>query len=1179
MKTFTEPLEGLHEFALIRKDLESGQTPVRVSGCIDVQKSHLISALGEAYPRKLIITYSETKARQILADYRFFDSRAVYYPAKDLIFYSADVQSDFIVGQRMTCINRILSGEPVTVVTVIDSLMDKIQKPEQMRRQQLHFTVDEEINLEETEKRLADAGFERVSEVETPGQFAVRGGILDIFNVADENPVRIELWDDTIDSIRIFDAQTQRSINDDLEEFSVYPAAEYFMDEARRQAGIAAISADAKKQAAALSGEGSQQAAHHLQGMVQELTDTMDAQGNGANIDSYAAYFYDDLGTFLDYFDGDGSLIAVDEPARVSERGDAVYKEYSASMEERLGAGAALPGQARAVSSFEEVLSDIADRRTVLLTALQYKIAGIPVRADYGMHVVGMSNYNGNFEMLMKDIDRWMRQQYRLVVICSSELRGTRLASEITERGYTAMYTEDRSRVLEPRQIMVTRGALRQGIEYPDIRFAIISETDIVGAARKKKRSRRKDSRGEAISSLSTLSVGDYVVHERWGIGVYQGIEKIETDDTQRDYIRIAYKNEESLLIPVSQLDAIQKYADKGAEKVAVNSMGGREWKKTRRRVSKAVHVLAADLVRLYAIREHEKGYACGPDTVWQKEFEDMFPYEETNDQIAAIDDVKRDMESTKIMDRLICGDVGFGKTEVAIRAAFKMVQEGKQVAMLVPTTILAQQHYQTFSQRMKDYPVNIEMLSRFRTSAQQKETIRRLKSGETDIVIGTHRLLSADVGFKDLGLLIVDEEQRFGVTHKEKIKNLRKTVDVLTLTATPIPRTMHMSLIGIRDISLLNEAPMDRLPIQTYIMEYDEGMVRRAIIREMDRGGQVFYVYNRVRGIEEEAAKVSRLVPEAEVAYAHGQMRPAQLEKILSDFVSGDIDVLVSTTIIETGMDMPNVNTIIIQDADRFGLAQLYQLRGRVGRSSRTSYAFLLYKRDKVLREVAEKRLAAIREFTDLGSGYRIAMRDLEIRGAGSLLGGEQSGHMEAVGYDLYCKMLGRAIREEQGGEAPEEDFDTSVDIKVDAYIPDSYIRNEMQKLEMYKRIARIGNEEEKSELVDELVDRFGDVPQPVDNLLSIALLKAMAHSVYVTQIVHRGEKTTIYMYERAKITAAAIPDLLEEYGRKLEFKPDPKQPRFIFRPEAKKDAVLLKQELKLVSDMSQRLTEKPGT
>ena len=631
---------------------------------------------------------------------------------------------------------------------------------------------------------------------------------------------------------------------------------------------------------------------------------------------------------------------------------------------------------------------------------------------------------------------------------------------------------------------------------------------------------------------------------------------------------RIGHGGGGSLYILATNLDMIQKYADKDTKQVKVNKMSGPEWTRTKTKVKGAVKELAMDLVKLYAARQEAEGYVCGPDTVWQREFEEMFPYEETQDQLDAIAAAKRDMESTKIMDRLVCGDVGFGKTEVAIRAAFKMVQEGRQCAVLVPTTILAQQHYNTFCQRMKEYPINIGLLSRFRTRAEQKKTLEDLKAGRVDIIIGTHRLLSKDVEFKNLGLLVVDEEQRFGVTHKEKIKKIKENVDVLTLTATPIPRTMHMSLIGIRDMSLLEEAPVDRQPIQTYVMEYNDEMVREAILREMARGGQVYYVYNRVNGIEEIAANLAELVPDAVVAYAHGQMSERELEKIMYQFINGEIDVLVSTTIIETGLDISNANTMIIHDADNLGLSQLYQLRGRVGRSNRTSYAFLMYKRDKLLKEVAEKRLSAIREFTELGSGYRIAMRDLEIRGAGSLLGEKQSGHMEAVGYDLYCKMLNRAVMEAKG-EKIQEDFETSVDIDIDAFIPVSYIKNEFQKLDMYKRIASIQNVEEYGEMLDELIDRFGELPKPAANLLLVALIRAEAHAAGVVQLVHKEKETRIYMHERADVDVAAIPDFLAVYGKRMKFKSTAKNPYFLIDMKGFKEHELLMEEKQLVENM----------
>ena len=691
---------------------------------------------------------------------------------------------------------------------------------------------------------------------------------------------------------------------------------------------------------------------------------------------------------------------------------------------------------------------------------------------------------------------------------------------------------------------MTAYGHITEGYEYPLLKFTVIAESDIFGNVKKKKK--RKIYEGRKIQSFSELKPGDYVVHENHGLGIYQGIEKIEVDRVAKDYMKIAYDKGGNLYIPATQLDLIQKYASADAKKPKLNRLGSQDWVKTKTRVRGAVKEIAKDLVELYAARQNQKGFVYGKDTVWQKEFEEMFPFEETEDQLLAIEAVKRDMESPKIMDRLICGDVGYGKTEIAIRAAFKAVQESKQVVYLVPTTILAQQHYHTFQQRMRDFPVRVDLMCRFRTSAQQKKTIEDTKKGLVDIVIGTHRVLSDDLKFKDLGLLIIDEEQRFGVQHKEKIKKLKENVDVLTLTATPIPRTLHMSLIGIRDMSVLEEAPQDRMPIQTYVMEYNDEMVREAIERECARSGQVYYVYNRVEDIAEIAAHIQKLVPDVNVAFAHGQMREQELERIMCDFIDGEIDVLVSTTIIETGLDISNVNTMIIHDADRLGLSQLYQLRGRVGRSNRMAYAFLLYRRDKMLKEIAEKRLAAIREFTDLGSGFKIAMRDLEIRGAGNLLGAQQHGHMEAVGYDLYCKMLNEAVKHLKG-EMEEEDYTTTIDLNIDAYIPDTYISNEYQKLDIYKRIAAIESEEEMEDMVEELIDRFGDIPKKVEMLLTVAQLKALAHKVYVTAVEQKGDTYTFAMYERAKVCPEKIPALLKEFRDDLAFKAEP--PMFIYR------------------------------
>ncbi len=714
----------------------------------------------------------------------------------------------------------------------------------------------------------------------------------------------------------------------------------------------------------------------------------------------------------------------------------------------------------------------------------------------------------------------------------------------------SSFYGEDLEREVQAGEILVAYGHVAEGYEYPMLKFMVISETDIFGR-RKKKRRRKRLYEGQKIQDFAELKVGDYVVHENHGLGVYEGIEQIKVDKVTKDYMKIRYADSGVLYILATQMDLIQKYAGADAKKPKLNKLGTGQWMKTKSQVKRAVRLVAKDLVSLYAARQSMEGHVYESDTVWQKEFEEMFPFEETEDQIQAIEDTKRDMESKKIMDRLICGDVGYGKTEIAIRAAFKAVQEGKQVVYLVPTTILAQQHYNTFIQRMKDFPVRVDLLCRFRTPAQQKKTVEDLKKGLVDIVIGTHRVLSKDVGYKDLGMLIIDEEQRFGVTHKEKIKQLRKNVDVLTLTATPIPRTLHMSLIGIRDMSVLEEAPMDRMPIQTYVMEYNDEMVREAIERELSRNGQVYYVYNRVQDIADVSGRVQRLVPEANVAFAHGQMNERQLENIMYDFINGDIDVLVSTTIIETGLDISNANTMIIHDADQMGLAQLYQLRGRVGRSNRMAYAFLLYRRDKLLKEIAEKRLAAIREFTDLGSGFKIAMRDLEIRGAGNLLGAEQHGHMEAVGYDLYCKMLNEAVKQEKG-ELPEEVYATSIDLNLDAYIPRSYIPNEYQKLDIYKRIASIENEEEMDDMVEELIDRFGDIPRKVQQLLRVAVLKGMAHEAGLTSVEQKEGELKLTMFERANVQVARISPLVDKYRGELVFKAE-NPPYFLYRKKGR--------------------------
>ena len=1084
MKAFLTPLQGLAEFEQIKEKSKTNKGILQVSGCMESQKSHLMYGLSGIAPYRLILAEDERRAREIYEDYRFYDRKVYSYPAKDLLFFQADIHGNLLIRQRMKVIKALLEEKELTVVTSIDGCMDFLESLGKIKEQLIHYESDSTVDIEQLKNQLVALGYERVGQVEMPGQFSVRGGIVDIYCLTEENPWRIELWGDEIDSIRSFDPESQRSL-ENLEELTIYPAVEHIGDK--------------------------------------------------------------DMVSFLDYFPEERTIIFLDEPNRLTEKGGAVEEEYRQSRMHREEKGSRnLPENW--LCSFEQLQKELNKRNCISVCALEPKQAGWKVREKFYLEVKSISAYNNSFELLVKDLHQYKKQGYRIALLSGSRTRAERLAKDLQEEGLAAFYGQDYDREICPGEIMLVYGHAKKGFEYPLIKFAVMTESDIFGQEQKKKK--KKNYSGSRIQDFAELSIGDFVVHEKHGLGIYRGIEKVEVDRIVKDYIKIEYRGGSNLYIPATQLDCLQKYSGADASKAPkLNKLGTQEWNKTKSKVRGAVKNIAKELVELYAVRQEKEGYVCGPDTVWQREFEEMFPYEETEDQLSAIEDAKRDMESTRIMDRLICGDVGYGKTEVALRAAFKEVQESRQVAYLAPTTILAQQIYNTFVQRMKEFPVRVELLCRFRTPAQQKKAIEDLKKGQVDVIIGTHRILSKDVQFKNLGLLIVDEEQRFGVTHKEKIKQLKKDVDVLTLTATPIPRTLHMSLIGIRDMSVLEEPPMDRMPIQTYVMEYDEETVREAINRELRRGGQVYYVYNRVTDIADVALRIAKLVPDARVDFAHGQMSERELENVMYSFVNGDIDVLVSTTIIETGLDISNVNTMIIHDSDRYGLSQLYQLRGRIGRSNRTAYAFLMYRKNVMLKETAEKRLAAIREYTDLGSGFKIAMRDLELRGAGNLLGAQQHGHMNAVGYDLYCKMLNEAVKEAKGIHTM-EDFETSVDLNVDAYIPDSYISNEFQKLDIYKRIAGIETQQDYDDMLEELLDRFGEPGKAVLNLLAIAKLKAIAHQGYVTEIKQTGKTVRFTLYEKARLNTEGFPALMQKYRRGLQFKNE-QEPKFILEPQ----------------------------
>ncbi len=1145
METLLAPLQEINAYNSVRDCMKKKKFPLHISGCMDSQRTHFIYGLSQGISWKVIVTQNEIKARELTEEYRMFDREVLYFPAKDVIFYSADVHGSAITVERLKVIEALLTKKEATVVTTMDAGMENLPALSVYEKFLSEVAEGDTLDLEKISIQLTNMGYRRQSQVEIPGDFSIRGGILDLFPITADCPFRIELWGDEVDTIRSFDAESQRSI-ERVERLVIFPASEFIVTKEEIQDAFQRMKADQKKLVERFRKEKNHEGTNRINETIALLKEEFETYESRAGLESYLPYFSIQTGSLFDYFDREGTVFFIDEPVRCLEKMLAVEEEFRESMEGRLEKGYILPKQMEVLYPVEVVSAMIQGRQSIYLTMLDTLPKQISAKEAYNLQIQPVGSYNKHFELLAEDIKKWRKNGYCILLLSGSRTRAERLAKDLEEYDVPAFYKEKPELKLTQGQVMASYGFLHKGFAYATAKFVVVTEGDIFGAKARARKSRQKKYSGKSIQSFNELSVGDYVVHEDHGLGIYRGIEKIRVDMVTKDYIKIEYGDGGNLYVPVSGLDVLQKYAGQDAKKPKLHKLNSQDWKKTKSRVKGAVQEIAKELVLLYAKRQQLQGFQFSKDTVWQHEFEELFPFEETQDQLRAIEETKHDMESNKIMDRLICGDVGYGKTEIAIRAAFKAVNDGKQVAFLVPTTILAQQHYNTLIERLGDFPVTVEMLSRFRTSAQQKKAIEKLKKGQVDIVVGTHRLLSKDVEFKNLGLLVVDEEQRFGVTHKEKIKQMKGNVDVLTLSATPIPRTLHMSLIGIRDMSVLEEPPVDRLPIQTFVMEHNSEVIREAINRELARGGQIYYVYNRVNHIDEVALDISRLVPDATVEFAHGQMKERELENIMMSFISGEIDVLVATTIIETGLDIANVNTIIIDNADQMGLSQLYQLRGRIGRSNRTSFAFLMYKRNKMLKEIAEKRLAAIREYTELGSGIKVAMRDLEIRGAGNLLGAAQSGHMEAVGYDLYCKMLNDAVRRLKG-ETTQEEFETAIDLQVDAYIPATYIPSEFQKLDMYKRIAGIEKIEEYKDLQEELTDRFGDIPAAAENLLRIALLKSDAHRAGMTQVIQKENGIRFYLHSSVFIDSTKATKMLQEYQGKMKYVQD-EEPYFCY-------------------------------
>ncbi len=1135
MKTILSELSNLEEYNKIRQNIQTNKFPIIINGVLGSAKAHLICALVEQENRNIVIlTSNELNAKRLHDDIKnFTDVNVRIYPSKDVFFYNADAYSFDIIEQRIEVMSMLSKGERGIVIMSSDALLDKMARKDIFTQYVKKITVGDTIKFDELIESLVYMGYERADIVDSKGEFAIRGGIIDIFPVAANNMIRIEFWDDDVDSIREVDFETQRSV-EKLNSVEINPAKDILFDKSKFEKAIEALKKEKDEYLSSIKNiELLGLAKEKIGAMVNEIENNLKVQ-HSEKLINYL-YSKDETVCILDYLMKD-AIVFLDEPVKVKQKYEIESKSFQEVMKDKLSMGGILPSQVMIRYNIDEATEKLARCNIIQMSTLYDSAYEINDTEVITVKTKGIDTFSKNFKALEDNLNYYKQHGYKIMLYTKTTVSMNNIKEELGKAGFSISVMDDDTQNLEARVINITLGNLNTGFEYLDTKFIVLSEKDIFTDVDKKRLKRNRKIKGKKIESFTDLKVGDYIVHDQHGIGIYQGIEKIKVENVVKDYIKIEYRDGGNLYIGISQMDMIQKYIGSDGKMPKINKLDTVEWKNAKQKVKKSVEGLAQKLVQLYAERQKTKGYAFAKDNDWQDQFEDAFPYVETDDQLIAIEDIKKDMESERVMDRLICGDVGYGKTEVAIRAAFKAVQEGKQVAILGPTTILVEQHYKTFTERMKDFPIKIEHLSRFRTLKEQKESIKRIEQGLSDILIGTHRILSQDIKFRDLGLIIIDEEQRFGVLQKEKLKNLQTNVDVISLSATPIPRTLHMSLSGIRDMSLLEEAPRERQPIQTYVIEHDETMVRNAIYKEIGRGGQVYYLYNRVASIDQVTENLKTMMPEVNIVHAHGQMNKKELEAIMEDFVLGKVDVLVATSIIETGLDIPNVNTIVIHDADKMGLAQLYQLRGRVGRSSRIAYAYLLYKKDKVLREDAEKRLKAIKEFTELGSGFKIAMRDLEIRGAGNLLGAEQHGHMETVGYDMYCKILDESVRELKG-EIIKPKSDIVIDININAFIPDSYIPNEMQKIEIYKKIAAIKSMEDRYEVEEEIEDRYGNIPEAVQNLIYIALMKSYAIKVGVASIIQKVGNIVIDFGDGAIFDMLKLVELIKKNSNKLSY------------------------------------------
>ncbi|GAB6151012.1 transcription-repair coupling factor [Clostridium novyi] len=1131
LKGLMEPLLDNIQFQNTIKSIKDGKYPIEITGLSESGRAYFINGIYEQEDKSIFIfTNSDVEAKNLYEDLSLYVPNVYYFPNKEVVFYNVYAISGDLRWERLKVIREMLKKGKKVIVASIETLASTYISPELYKKYTVKVSVGNVIDIEELSEKLIQGGYQRTSIVEGKGEFSIRGGIIDVYSPISSVPYRIELFGDEVDSIRSFNTESQRSI-EKSKSIEIFPAKEMILTKENIDMGYNSIKEDLQKAKEKLVDD--RELLDNLEKNTLSNLESLKETWSFENIDSFTPYFYEKTATLLDYMNN--SLVFVTDIQRSLGKLDTVYFEFIENYKQLLERGTILSKQLELLVSKEDILEKIQKSNIVTLNIISKEMDVLKSKHKESFNQTILNSFGGKLDFLIEEINSKKSQGYKILILSGTRPRGERLVGALRDYDIESVY-KDVVDNIEFGEVVITFGNQSKGFEYPELKLCVISDKEFFGKSRK--RAKRKNKKGVGkIKSFDELKPGDYVVHTNHGIGVYKGIKQLEVQGHKKDYLELSYNAGDTLYVPVEQLDLVQKYIGSEGKSPKVNKLGGSEWTKAKKKVRKAINEIAEELVKLYAIRATLKGHKFGKDTVWQKQFEDEFPYDETPDQLTAIQEIKEDMESSKAMDRLLCGDVGYGKTEVAIRAAFKSVMDGKQVALLVPTTILAEQHYTNLVKRFCDFPVKIDMISRFKTSAQVKAILKEVKAGNVDVLIGTHRILQKDVEFKDLGLLIVDEEQRFGVTHKEKIKNLKKNVDVLTLTATPIPRTLHMSLTGIRDISVIETPPEERYPVQTYVVEFNDQLILDAITREMDRGGQVYFVYNRVGSIKEMAAYLAKLVPDAKVGIAHGQMPERELEKVMFDFMKKEYDILVCTTIIETGLDIQNANTMIIYDADKFGLSQLYQLRGRVGRTNRMAYAYLTYKKDKVLTEVAEKRLKAIKDFTELGSGFKIAMRDLEIRGAGNLIGAAQHGHMASVGYDLYCRMLEDTIKLVKG-EIDKEPIETTVDLKVDAYIPGNYIKDEVQKIEVYKKIANIDSKESMMDIQEELEDRFSDIPPSVDNLINIAYIKTIANSLGIVEVKEKPNEVIIKFQNKEYINPKLIKGIMDKYSKNVMFK-----------------------------------------